>query len=584
MPGKIQVLPETLSQVIAAGEVIERPASVVKELMENAIDADASEVIVELKAGGFQLIRVQDNGEGMDREDVPVALQRHATSKIRRIEDLFAIQTLGFRGEALPSIASVSQMIIKTRTPHSITGTRLACEGGEIKALTDVGCPAGTEVEVRNLFFNLPVKRKFLRSISLELRHASSHFLRLSLAHPLISFKFIHDGRLLHEHWRTESLRVRMEAILGREIYDQLQVFEYEDGEIHLSGLASLPTFSRGNADGIYLYVNHRFVRDRAAYKAILEAYRHVIPQGRFPVVVLFLDVPPSAVDANVHPAKTEVKFKETEKIFPAVLSALSSLHEPVCPSKDTQWMGHPKENPHPETQPLPLPFPRSGSYPQGGSLERETIDFKICEGGPPEGREEKGRPFRILGQILNTYILCENREGLIFIDQHAAHERILFERLKKAYETRSLSVVRFLTPILMECSSEETLTLTGHLQDFHEMGFEVDPVGEKVFAIQSVPALIDQGNAREVVRKVLEELIFEQPQKKGREALHPILVALSCHSAVRANYGLKREELEALVGDLQAFPLSTTCPHGRPVFFCFPLSDLERQFKRNPR
>ncbi|HSB04356.1 MAG TPA: DNA mismatch repair endonuclease MutL [Thermodesulfobacteriota bacterium] len=584
MPGKVQVLPEALSRVIAAGEVIERPSSVVKELMENAIDAGASEVVVELKAGGFQLIRVQDNGEGMDREDVPIALQRHATSKIRRIEDLCAIQTLGFRGEALPSIASVSQMIIKTRARDSITGTRLACDGGEIKALSDAGCPAGTEVEVRNLFFNLPVKRKFLRSISLELRHASSHFLRLSLAHPSISFKFIHDGRLLHDHWRTDSLKVRMETILGREIYDQLQLFEHEEGEIHLSGLASLPTFSRGNAEGIYLYVNRRFVRDRAVYKAIQAAYRHVIPQGRFPVVVLFLDLPPSAVDANVHPAKTEVKFRESEKIFPAVLAALSSLHEPVSPSKDTQWAGHSKANPHPEAQALPLPFPRSRSYPQGGSLERETFDFKVCEGVPQEEREENGHPFRILGQILNTYILCENPESLIFIDQHAAHERILFERLKRAYEAKSLSVVRFLTPILMECSSEETLTLTSHLQDFHEMGFEVDRVGENVFAVRSVPSLIDQGNAREVIRRVLEELIFEQPFRKGRETLHPILVALSCHSAVRANFGLKSEEIEALVKNLQAFPLSTTCPHGRPVFFCFPLSDLERQFKRNPR
>ncbi|OGP90856.1 MAG: hypothetical protein A2157_05255 [Deltaproteobacteria bacterium RBG_16_47_11] len=584
MPGKIQVLPEALSQVIAAGEVIERPASVVKELIENAIDAGASEVIAELRAGGFQLIRIRDNGEGMDREDLPTALERHATSKIKNIEDLYALRSLGFRGEALPSIASVSQMVIRTRTRHSMTGTQLVCEGGEIKTVSEVGCPPGTEVEVKNLFFNLPVKRKFLKSISLELRHAASHFLRLSLAHPSISFKFIHDGRLLHEHWKTECLKIRIEAILGREIYDQLQGFEYEDGEIRLSGWASFPTFSRGNGDGIYLYVNHRFVRDRAIYRAILEAYRRVIPQGRFPQVILFLDLPPSAVDANVHPTKTEVKFKEPEKIFPAVFAALSSLHEPVSVLKDTRGNGSFGESLHPEARTLPLPLPRSLIYPRGGALERETIDSRVSEGAPLEWRGEKNRSFRILGQVHHTYILCEDEERLIFIDQHAAHERILFEKLKKAYETKSLPVARFLIPILMECSSEEALTLSDHLQDFHTLGFEIDPVGEKVFAIRSVPALIHQENAREVIRKILEEWGFERSKKRGREPFFSILVALSCHSAIRGNFELRSEEVETLVKDLQSFPLSTTCPHGRPVFFLFPLPDLERQFRRDPR
>lgn len=585
MHGKIRVLPEALSQMIAAGEVIERPASVVKELIENAIDAGSSEIVIELRAGGFQLVRVQDDGEGMDREEVPIALERHATSKIRGIEDLYAIRTLGFRGEALPSIASVSQMVIKTRTRHSITGTRLICEGGEIQTVSDVGCPVGTEVEVRNLFFNLPVKRKFLKSISLELRHASNHFLRLSLAHPSLSFKFIHDGRVLHEHGKTESLKVRLEEILGRETYDQLRDFEYEDGEVHLSGLASLPTFSRGNGDGIYLYVNQRFVRDRPIYKAILQAYRHIIPQGRFPVVILFLSVPPGAVDVNVHPTKTEVKFKEPQKIFPAVLAALSSLQEPASPSKDFPGTAPWKEHLSPDAPPLPFPSSRSISYPGGRILDgREEVDFKVSEGATfKEGTEEYGS-LRILGQILNTYILCEDQEGLIFIDQHAAHERILFEKMKKAYETESLPVSRFLAPFLMECSSEEALLLTDHLQDFHTMGFDIDPVGGKVFAIRSALAWVDQEDPREVIRKVLEEWALGLPEKKERGTLYPILIALSCHSAIRANFRLRNEEVESLVKDLQSFSLSLTCPHGRPVFFRFPTGDLEKQFKRSPR
>jgi DNA mismatch repair protein MutL len=583
--GKIHVLPEALAQVIAAGEVIERPASVVKELVENAIDAGASEVIVELKAGGLQLIRIQDNGEGMDPEDVPIALQRHGTSKIRNIEDLYIVRTLGFRGEALPSIASVSQMAIQTRTSRSIKGTQLISEGGEIKAITDVGCPVGTLVEVKNLFFNLPVKRKFLKSISLELRHASNHFLRLSLAHPSISFKFIHDGRLLHEHWKTGSLKVRMEAILGREIYDQLQEFEYEDGEIRLSGLASLPTFSRGNSDGIYLYVNQRFVRDKAIYKAILESYRHVIPQGRFPIVILFVNLPPYGVDANVHPTKTEVKFKEPDKIFPAVFAALSSLHGPVSPSQHTEGPAVPRTQSLPETQLLPLSLSSSVRYSEGGALgKEESAAFRVSEEIAPGWRGEESRPLRIVGQVLNTYIVCEDEERLIFIDQHAAHERILFEKWKKACETKSLSVVRFLAPILMECSATEAVTLADHLEDFDAMGIEIDRVGENVFAIRSVPSLMDQENPKEVIRKILEQLAFGHPEKEGRAALYPILIALSCHTAIRANLSLRKEEMEALVKDLQLFRPSTTCPHGRPVFFLFPLADLERQFQRNPR
>ena len=578
MPGRIQILSEEISQTIAAGEVIERPASVVKELMENAIDAGSSEIIVELKTGGLQLIRVYDNGEGIDREDLPLALQRYATSKIRKAEDLYAIHTLGFRGEALPSIASVSKMIIKTRVPDSISGTRAVCEGGEIKGISEVGCPLGTEVEVQHIFYKIPVKRKFLKSIRSELRNGLNHFLRLSLSHPSITFKFIHDGRMLYEHLKTESPLVRIEAILGREVVDHLQRCEFDDGEIRILGFTSLPPFVKGNADGIYLYVNRRFVKDRMIYKAITEAYRHVLPTGKFPVVILFITIPPYAVDVNIHPTKAEVKFRDPERVFRAVVGTLGSIlgGKAIATRRVESTTGV-----------VPDSFPTMKSYPAFLPL-RERDEGKatpmVREEGGVEWRVEDKTPFRILGQVQGTYILCEGEEGVIFIDQHAAHERILFEKLKRAHETKSLSVARFLTPILMECSSEEALTLTGHLQDFHEMGFEVDPVGENIFAIRSVPALIDQENAREVIQRVLEELIFGQPEKNGRETLHPILVALSCHSAVRANFGLKREELEALVKDLQAFPLSTTCPHGRPVFFCFPLSDLERKFKRNPR
>ncbi len=584
-PGRIHVLGEGLARMIAAGEVVERPASVVKELIENAIDACASEVIVELEGGGLQLIRVEDNGEGMEPEDVLVALERHATSKITSIEDLYAVRTLGFRGEALPSIASVSQMVIQTRTRGSVKGTQVVSSGGEIKAVTDVGCPVGTRVEVRHLFFNLPVKRKFLKSIPLELRHALNPFLRLSLSHPSVSFKLVHDGRVFHEHWKTGSLKVRLEAILGREVYDHLRDFGYDDGRVSLSGFASIPTFSRGNSDGLYLYVNQRFVKDRSIYKAILQSYRHVIPQGRFPVVVLFLNLPPHEVDANVHPTKTEVKFKEPEKIFAAVLETLSSLQGPGPRRTSIEGAELSQASALPETRDGALPLSLPVRYPRGVECEKEDgVDPRVSEHAlSGQGREE-GSSLRVLGQVLNTYIVCEDRERVIFIDQHAAHERILFEKWKKAHAANALPVVRFLSPVVMECSSREALTLAGHLKEFEAMGIEIDPIGEKVFAIRSVPSLLDQENPKEMVQKILEELAFGQPGQKGGEVFLPILIALSCHSAIRANVALRREEMEALVADLRALHSSATCPHGRPVFFFLPLHELEKQFRRSPR
>ena len=575
MPGRIQILSEEISQTIAAGEVIERPASVVKELMENAIDAGSSEIIVELKTGGLQLIRVYDNGEGIDREDLPLALQRYATSKIRKAEDLYAIHTLGFRGEALPSIASVSKMIIKTRVPDSISGTRAVCEGGEIKGISEVGCPLGTEVEVQHIFYKIPVKRKFLKSIRSELRNGLNHFLRLSLSHPSITFKFIHDGRMLYEHLKTESPLVRIEAILGREVVDHLQRCEFDDGEIRILGFTSLPPFVKGNADGIYLYVNRRFVKDRMIYKAITEAYRHVLPTGKFPVVILFITIPPYAVDVNIHPTKAEVKFRDPERVFRAVVGTLGSIlgGKAIATRRVESTTGV-----------VPDSFPTMKSYPAFLPL-RERDEGKatpmVREEGGVEWRVEDKTPFRILGQVQGTYILCEGEEGVIFIDQHAAHERILFNQYKDQYETKSIVSEKFLIPVPMELPTEESFILDSHLEALQSMGFEIDPIGEKVYAIRSKPSFIDQKDPTTMVREILDELSFLKREGKGVEAVDTILITLACHSAIRGNFTLRREEMEGLVATLYPFNLSATCPHGRPIFFLFHLNELNKQFKR---
>ncbi len=582
MPRKIEVLPESVSQVIAAGEVIERPASVVKELMENAIDAGSSEITVELKAGGLQLIRVADDGEGMDRENAPLAFQRYATSKIRIAEDLYAIHTLGFRGEALPSISQVSKMTLRTRTRDSLTGTKVICEGGEIKDVSETGFPVGTEVEVTHLFYNIPVKRKFLKSIRSELRYALNHFLRLSLSHPGISFKFIHDGRPLHEHGRTESPLARIEAVLGKEVYGHLQPVEFEQGEIRLSGFASLPSFSKRNAEGIYFYVNQRFIKDRMIYRAVSDACRHVLPMNQFPVVILFIVLPPSFVDVNVHPTKSEVKFKDADRIYQAVLGAVrgvfergpSELEEVAFRRGAKEWVY--------QGRPEPSFFGQVSLSPPSSFLrgEEERI-FAVKDGGDLSWEVEKKLPYTILGQIQGTYILCEGERGLVFIDQHAAHERILFEKFKQNYENRSMTSEKLLLPILIELSVEESYVLESVGEALKEVGFEIEPVGDKLFAIRSVPSLIDRKDPKEMVRGILDELSFLEERGTGEETIQALLTTLACHSAVRGNFVLKKEEMYRLVEDLIPFHPSTTCPHGRPIFFSLPLDELKKQFKR---
>jgi len=581
MPKKIEVLPESVSQCIAAGEVVERPASVVKELMENAIDAGSSEITVELNAGGLRLIRVMDNGEGIDREDVPLALQRYATSKVRQAEDLYAIHTLGFRGEALPSIAQVSKMTLRTRTPDSLSGTKLTCEGGETKSISEIGCPIGTEVEVRDLFYNIPVKRKFLKSIRSELRYALNHFVRLSLSHPRISFRLVHDGRTLHEHLKTESPLTRVEAVFGKEIYQHLRPIGFEEGDIRVSGFASLPSFSKRNAEGIYFYVNGRFIKDRMVYKALLDGYRHFLPNNQFPTVILFITLPPSAVDVNVHPTKGEVKFKEPERVYQAVLAAIRAILEsegshPQAEERASvegkEWFFQERTHPASFRQDT-LSFSRP--WTPGSTAQ----DFIASEEDGGQWDVEKKWHSVVLGQIEGTYILCERDGNLIFIDQHAAHERILFEKFKREYESQSMVSEKLLLPILIELSVEESCILESAGEPLRRIGFEIESVGEKLFAIGSIPTFIDQRDPKEMVRGILDDLSFSE--RKGEETLHTILITLGCHSAIRGNFPLKRQEMDQLVEDLAGFHPASTCPHGRPIFFIFPMEELRKQFKR---
>jgi len=369
---------------------------------------------------------------------------------------------------------------------------------------------------------------------------------------------------------------------LGGEIYEQLQPIAFEEEEVQISGFASLPSFSRGTTEGIYLFVNDRFVRDRVVLKAIINAYRHVIPSGKFPAVLLWITLPPSAVDVNVHPTKAEVKFRDPERVFHATHTALRALHEPLPGALGFSI----REECIPEFKEREVPFPSLPiSLHARGTLSRSCMGEDIPsvrEGARSEWTIEPKRSLHLLGQAFDTFLVCEVDEGLLFIDQHAAHERLVFEKFKRQIETQSVPVVKLLIPRLVELSAEESLALESSLGELDALGFEIDQAGQRVYAIRSVPAVFDQIDPQEVLREMLQEATVLNQAGKGTDILHTLLVTLACHSAIRGRASLQQKELEQLVGDLSSLRLSTTCPHGRPIFFLLPREELNKQFKRS--
>jgi len=406
---------------------------------------------------------------------------------------------------------------------------------------------------------------------------------RLSLSHPRISFKLVHDGRTLHEHLKTESPLVRVEAIFGKEIYRHLQPVGFEEGDIRISGFAGLPSFSKRNAEGIYFYVNQRFIKDRMVYKAIMDGYRHFLPANQFPIVILFITLPPSAVDVNVHPTKAEVKFKDPERVYQAVSAAIRALLESKesLSQAEERTSAEGKEWFFQERAQSPFFGQDTLSFSPAFRAGRAEQGFMVREG--QGGQWDVGKRWHspVLGQIEGTYIVCERDGNLIFIDQHAAHERILFEKFKREYESKSMISEKLLLPILIELSMEESYILESAGEALRRIGFEIESVGEKLFTIRSIPTFIDQKDPKEMVRGILDELSFSERKGKGEETLHTILITLACHSAIRGNFPLKREEMDKLVEDLAAFHPASTCPHGRPIFFVLPLEELRKQFKR---
>jgi DNA mismatch repair protein MutL len=596
MAGKIKVLPEQLSNKIAAGEVVERPASVVKELIENSLDAGSSNIQVEIAEGGKGLIRVIDNGEGMEKEDATLAFERWATSKISREEELFSIQTLGFRGEALPSIASVSRVVLTSKVKGALVGTRVRIEGGKMQEVSDFGCPLGTEVEVRNLFFNTPARRKFLKSTSTELGWITETMSRFTLGFPKVGFQLTHDGRELLKAPSTLNSLDRAVEALGGEARGNLFPISFATGKYVVSGYISQPNYTRASSKGLYTFINHRFIQDRVINHAILEAYRDLGQRNRFPVVVLFLEMPSDLVDINVHPSKKEVRFQDPNRIHGAIVAALqNTLREaPWIKGKplveiegklgETERVKGYKKRVQEALEQYSLQD--KGISPRGGYGRKYQLKVKAGEHykpgfSAPDRKEGFYSSLQVIGQAANTYIICQNSESLFLIDQHAAQERITFVHLKEGFFSTRIARQTLLFPETIELSLQEAKALERHQEGLRGLGMELEHFGGNTFLLKAVPELLSKANYRELIRDLIDELSINLKSKKLEDGIDKILILMACHSAVRANQPLNQKEMESLLNELDEVEYSTHCPHGRPVIKEISFKELEKMFNR---
>lgn len=571
--GVIRVLQEKVVSQIAAGEVIERPASVVRELMDNSIDAGARKVHIMVERGGKRLVKVTDDGTGMDRDDLLLSVERHATSKISAVEDLFSIRSLGFRGEAIPSIGAVSRMEVTTRPHDHLIGHRMKVAGGRVKFVEEAGCPAGTAVEVRDLFFNMPVRKKFLKGDRTETDHIADAFLRIGLPHLEIHFRLDEEQRTILNLPRSTSQLNRLSPVFGREAVASMAEVSRESGECAFRMYLADPDFARARTDRILFYVNGRYVRDRLLLHAVMEGYGQRLMRGRYPQAVVFLDVNPTMVDVNVHPTKQEIRLQQAHLIHEALVafvrSALGSKAYPVPDSDEAIFEGTIMHvGPEPSSSEPPgeyLSEAKEVSAP-GAARVREPMLF--------EG------DLRILGQLRDTYILCETGEGLLLVDQHAAHERILYEVLKRGHSSSRMESQVFLIPQRLEFSVKDARAIMVRLEGLRHLGMDIEPFGGTTFLLRSVPSLLHRVRWERMFSDLMP-LLEEGGDLSTQTVLDGFLTIMACHGAVRAGQHLSREEMEQLMKQLFETGLPTNCPHGRPTFRKLSFEELERMFKR---
>ncbi|MFL5414869.1 MAG: DNA mismatch repair endonuclease MutL [Myxococcales bacterium] len=579
MPAVI-LLPDTLANQIAAGEVIERPSAVVKELCENALDAGARRIEVDLAEGGCALVRVRDDGSGMGPADARASIERHATSKLRTKDDLFRISTYGFRGEALPSIAAVSRFTLLTCEHGALSGTRVEIDGGRLVSAGEAGAPQGTTVEVRDLFFNVPARKKFLKRVATEQAHAMEAVLRLAVPRADVDFTVREGARLLLHLGRGEGFAFREERAaqaLGSEVAGKLLPFEASVRGVRAHGLAASPSVEHSSVRAVWLFVNGRAVRDRQLGHAVLRAYAEVMPHGRFPAALVFVEVPPAQVDVNVHPAKAEVRLADPRAAYEAIAVGLRSV---LAPHSFVAL----------ESQPGPPPrtYPPPG---EEGFLVADGASVVPQRGPPPPPIPELLAParyfagLRYLGQLHRTYLVCEGSSGLVLIDQHAAHERMNYQRLRRAARERGPRPQPLLVPYLVQLDAATASGLDCALAPLEAIGIEVEPFGNGSAAIKALPALLSHLPAAKLaglVADLVEELALHGKGESAASLEDALLARAACHASVRAHDDLADGEARALLAALDDTDYGARCAHGRPVVAEIAVPELEKRFGRD--
>jgi DNA mismatch repair protein MutL len=651
--GRIRVLSDQVANQIAAGEVVDRPASVVKELLENALDAGATRIRVEIEAGGRRLIQVADDGCGMVRDDALLAFERHATSKIRSSDDLLSIATLGFRGEALPSIASIARLELTTRPPDSATGTRIEIAGGKVLAVEDVGGPQGTTIAVRDLFFNTPARRKFLRAETTELAHVTALVTHYALAHPEMHFELHSATHALLTAPPVRDSSERIYQVFGRDTLDHLLPLAAErrlehaglpepppwrrdehytppvPGCLRVSGFVSRPALQKLNRNSIYVFVNHRLIRDRLILHAITEAYRNIIPPTSFPVILLFLEMPPQEVDVNVHPAKTEVRFRQQSLVHdfvrdsvrvalmkarpaasfvdaltasPRASSSLvleSALEAPATdlPGSEPSPQLADAEAfalapPAPRAEDVPLPFaaavdfdvPREAAEPvnrMAPANGHACAAPALPEGGEPAPTLHSLASLKPLGQLRESFILATNDEGLWIIDQHVAHERVLFEKILRERQTERVERQQLLMPLLIDLLPAQMVVFSTLAEELERNGCEAEPFGPHTIAIKAAPAGLTGAALERMIHEVLEQPASATQSENLEMARTRIAASIACHAAIKVNMPLEATRMEWLLQELAKTDHPTSCPHGRPIALRYSWKDIQRAFQR---
>ncbi|MGH8632266.1 MAG: DNA mismatch repair endonuclease MutL [Burkholderiales bacterium] len=580
----IRTLPDLLISQIAAGEVVERPASALKELLENSLDAGASEISVQLAEGGTRQIRVADDGAGIAAEDMPLAVARHATSKITSLQDLEAVSSLGFRGEALASIAAVSHLSLTSRTAHSPHAWKIEVSGGNASKIEPAALAGGTAVEVTDLYFNTPARRKFLRTAATEFAHAEEAFKRAALSRPEVGFTLTHNGRM-HRRLAAGAADARIQALLGEAFRDAALAVQAASGSSRLSGLIAQPAYSRAARDAQYFFVNGRYVRDKVLAHAVREAYHDVLHHERHAAYALFLELDPRLVDANVHPTKIEVRFRESQAVHRFVFHALDKALAATSPGMAAAGLGHRG------IPPVTPGFPRAQTAIGLAAHEPQAFYSVLFGERPvpqpaaqrmPPADTGDGHPLGFaLAQLSGVYILAQNRAGLVVVDMHAAHERIVYEDLKCALDADRIPTQQMLIAATVTASALEVATVEESRETLSRLGFDLAVLAPNAIAVRAVPAMLRGADCVQLARDVLKEIAEFGGSRVLTERRNEMLATMACHAAVRANRSLTIAEMNALLRQMEATERSGQCNHGRPTWFQITLAELDRMFLR---